>query len=82
MAVKLAFPEELIKALGPNPEREALEAVLLYLISQGRMSTGKAGRLLGLDRLEAIRWYTDHGFHYPNLQPEDLAHDLAFAERD
>ncbi len=56
--------------------------MLLYPVSQGRMSTGKAGRLLGLDRLEAIRWYTDHGFHYPNLQPEDLAHDLAFAEQD
>jgi hypothetical protein len=80
MTVQLEIPEEVIKVLGPEPQREILEMVLLNLINEERMSIGVAGRLLGLSRLEAIRWYTGHGFHYPNITAEELADELSHEE--
>jgi hypothetical protein len=79
MSVSLDLPEEVVEALGPEPERQALEAVLLFLIGEDRMSVARAGRILGLDRLAAIRWYTSHGFFYPDLSPEELDEDIRHA---
>lgn len=81
MSVKLELPEEVIEALGPEPERAALEAVLLFLISEDKMSVARAGEILGLDRLSTIRWYTSHGFYYPDLSEEDLAEELRHARK-
>lgn len=81
MSMKLELPEEVIEALGPEPEREALEAILLFLVSEDRMSVARAGEILGLDRLSAIRWYTSHGFYYPDLSGEDLTEDLRHARK-
>ena len=67
----MKLPEEAIKALGPEPERKVLEAVLLFLISGSKMSVARAGEILGLDRISAIRWYTSHGFYYPDFSGQD-----------
>lgn len=45
------------------------------------MSVARAVEILGLDRISAIRWYTSHGFYYPDLSEEDLAEDLHYARR-
>ncbi|HZY57382.1 MAG TPA: hypothetical protein VFE09_06245 [Rubrobacteraceae bacterium] len=37
------------------------------------------GKILRLDRLGAVRWYTGHGFPYPDLDEEDLAEELRYA---
>ena len=79
--MNLELPEEVVKALGPEPERAALEAVLLFLISEDKMSVARAGEILGFDRIPAIRWYTSHGFYYPDLSKEDLAEDLRHARK-
>jgi predicted HTH domain antitoxin len=80
MDMKLTLPDEVLKALGPEPEREVLEGVLLLLVSEGRMSVARAGEILGLEgRISAIRWYTGHGLPYPDLSEEDLADDLKYA---
>jgi len=81
MGMNLELPEEVVEALGPKPERAALEAVLLFLISEDKMSVARAGEILGLDRISAIRWYTSHGFYYPDLSEEDLAEELRHARR-
>lgn len=81
MGMNLELPEEVIKALGPEPERATLEAVLLFLVSEDKMSVARAGEILGLDRMSAIRWYTSHGFHYPDFSREDLAEDLRHARK-
>ncbi|CAN5627589.1 hypothetical protein BH24DEI1_BH24DEI1_00420 [soil metagenome] len=81
MIVQLEIPEVLHEALGPEPQKEVLEAILLKLINDDRLSIGMAGKILGLDRLGAIQWYTGHGHHYPNIDAEDFAHDLNFANR-
>jgi len=31
--------------------------------------------------MSAIRWYTSHGFYYPDLSEEDLAEDLRHARK-
>jgi hypothetical protein len=67
--------------LGPDPERSALEAMLLFLISEDKMSVARAGEILSLDRISAIDWYTSHGFYYPDLSEEDLAEDLRHARK-
>ncbi|MDQ3429577.1 MAG: UPF0175 family protein [Actinomycetota bacterium] len=79
--MNLELPEEVIEALGPEPERATLEAVLLFLVSEDRMSVARAGEILDLDRMSAIRWYTSHGFYYPDLSEEDLAEDLRHARK-
>ena len=79
--MNLELPEEVVEALGPEPERAALEAVLLFLISEGKMSVARAGEILGLDRISAINWYTSHGFYYPDLSKEDLAEELCHARK-
>ena len=81
MSMSLKLPEEVIEALGPEPERATLEAVLLFLISQDKMSVARAGEILNLDRMSAVRWYTSHGFHYPDLSEEDLAEELRHARK-
>ena len=81
MSMSLELPEEVIEALGPEPERATLEAVLLFLISEDKMSVARAGEILDLDRMSAIRWYTSHGFYYPDLSKEDLAEDLRHARK-
>lgn len=45
----LRIPEEVVAALGEDPEREALEALLLHLIRTDRTSVAWAGEKLGLD---------------------------------
>jgi len=79
--MNLELPEEVVEALGPEPERAALEAVLLFLISEDRMSVARAGEILGLDRAPAIRWYASHGYYYPDLSEEDLAEELRHARK-
>ena len=81
MEMKLTLPDEVLEALGPEPEREMLEAVLLLLVSEDKMSVARAGEILGLGRMSAIRWYTSHGFYFPDLSVEDLAEDLRHARK-
>ena len=78
MSVSLELPDEVVEALGPEPERSALEAVLLFLVSEGKMSVARAGEILHLDRISAISWYTSHGFYYPDLSEEDLDYGHIF----
>jgi hypothetical protein len=81
MSMHLELPEEVVEALGPEPERAALEAVLLFLISEDKLSLAHAGEILCLDRISAIRWYTSHGFYYPALSEEDLTEELRYARK-
>lgn len=76
MTLQIDLPDELATLLGPDPTAAVREAVLLQLVHEGRMSVAYAGQLLGLGRLDAIRWYTGHGYHYPSMTPAELQHDL------
>ncbi len=79
--LELKLPEEVVEVLGEEPERQALEALLLYLIQADRVSVAWAGGKLGLGRQESIRWYTSHGYPFPDYSEEDLDEDLRYVER-
>jgi hypothetical protein len=80
MNLKVELPVEVVDALGPEPEREVIEGVLLLLVTEGKMSVARAGEILGLGgRISAICWYTGHGLPYPDLSKEDVADDLRYA---
>jgi predicted HTH domain antitoxin len=76
MVIQPDLPQEIVVAVGLELERGVLEGLLLKLVSEGRMSLGRAGQLLGMTRWEAIQWYTGQGLPYPNLNEEELAYEL------
>lgn len=76
---QVTLPDALSQLLGNDAEREVLEGVLLKLVSEGRTTLGRAAELLGVSFDEALRWYSGHGLSYPNLDDEELGHDLTFA---
>lgn len=61
--LELGLPANATAALGP--ERAALEAVLLFLISETRMSVREAGEVLGLDERAAHEWWASQGHCFP-----------------
>jgi len=69
MDVKLTLPDEVVEALGPDFEREALEGILLLLVGEGKLPLGRASEILGFeDREEAARWYAERASS--RLDPE------------
>ncbi|MBA2694024.1 MAG: hypothetical protein H0U65_16275 [Rubrobacter sp.] len=79
--LKLEVPEEVVEMLGEEPERKVLEAMLLHLVQTDRVSVAWAGEKLGMGRQEAVRWYTSHGYPYPDIAPEELEEQFRRAER-
>ncbi len=72
MDLNLRLPDEVVEALGPDPEREALEGVLLLLVGEGRMPLERAGVILGFgDREEAARWYAERALPRPKPDAGD-----------
>ncbi len=58
MDLSIRLPDEGVEVLGPEPEREALEGVLLLLVGEGKLGLERAGGIRGLGgREEAARWY-------------------------
>lgn len=73
MDLNLRLPDEVVEALGPEPEREVLEGVLLLLVGEGRLPLERAGEVLDLkDREEAARWYTERTSSRPDFGADDL----------
>jgi hypothetical protein len=63
-----------LEALGPDPERETLEGVLLLLVGEVKVGLERAGEILGFgSRAEAARWYAEHT---PPLSDADLSDNL------
>lgn len=77
----LRVPEEVVEVLGTDPDREALEALLLHLIRTEKVSVAWAGEKLGLDSVEAVRWYTSHGYPFPDYTEREIEEDFRHAER-
>lgn len=76
MALQIDLPDQLTPLLGPDPSAAVRDAGFVQLVHEGRMAMAYAGQLLGLDRLDAVRWYTSHGYPYPALTPAEVHHDL------
>ncbi len=73
MDVRLTIPDEMLEALGPDPERETLEGLLLLLVGEGRVPLERAGEVLGLEnREQAERWYAERVSSRSSLDASDL----------
>jgi hypothetical protein len=81
MTLELDLPPEVKDAYGDKLERKVLEGLLLQMVQEGRLSVAKAGSLLGLDRLEAIRWYTSFGLAFPNWDHDEWQRELEIVEQ-
>ena len=53
-------------------QRRISEWLALSLFSEGKISSGKAGKLLGLSRLEFIKLLRERGIAYINYSKDEL----------
>lgn len=80
MDLNLHIPDEIVEALGSEPEREALEGMLVLLVGEGKMTLERAGEVLGLEgRDEVVRWYTARTQYRPNPEAGEVG-GLVFIE--
>ena len=64
MPLTLTIPNEILSAFPEGetePDRLALESVVLELYRREAISAGRVAELLGLDRVEADRFLASHG---------------------
>ncbi len=57
-----------------------VEWVVLLLFTEGRISSGKAARLLNINRLDFIALLKTRGIAYINYSPEELAEEIETAK--
>ena len=61
-------------------QERVTEWLVLSLFTEGRVSSGKAARLLGLSRVEFLARLRQRGIAYLDYSPEELADEFAAAE--
>ena len=67
---------DLLGALDQPIERSVRELILLELYRRGEVSSGKAARLLGMSRLDFIRYSGSLGIPFFNITPEELTKEI------
>jgi predicted HTH domain antitoxin len=78
--VQLELPEALAHKLDPSGVevgRRILELVLLRLVQDGEISSGKGAEVLGISKQEFRALLREHKIPYFNLTPEELRKELA-----
>jgi predicted HTH domain antitoxin len=71
---------ELLSNLDQPIERSVRELILLELYRRGEVSSGKAARLLGMSRLDFIRYSGSLGIPYFNMTEDEWERELANLE--
>ena len=80
MVVNVSLASDLIQVLQSldKPLDESVrELVVLELYRQGRISSGKAGELLGLPRTAFIQYASSLGIPFFDMTEQELASDLS-----
>ena len=78
-AVQVELDQDLVDVLEElhRPVKQAArELIVLELYRQGELSSGKAAQLLGLGREEFIRYASEQGIPYFQLEGEELRREL------
>lgn len=60
-------------------QRRVSEWLVFSLFSEGKISSGKAGKLLGVSRLEFIKLLQSRGISFINFSEEELAEEISAA---
>jgi predicted HTH domain antitoxin len=82
--VELSFPEDVIDMLATTYQQGAdviKEAAVLELYREGRVSSGKAAEILGMERFEFIRYAGTKGIPYIRQTPEELEEETGLLEK-
>jgi predicted HTH domain antitoxin len=73
--LELSFPSEVLDMLTSTCQQSAdviREAAILELYREGKLSSGKAAEVLGMERFEFIRYAGMKGIPYIRLTSEEL----------
>lgn len=80
VTVQVTLPQALLLDSGVAPKDAGaalLRAFVLSLYRQDRISSGKAARLLGVDRLTFIRMLGEENIPFLDYTPDELDAELA-----
>lgn len=80
--LRIEYGDEMLAALGLSPEEFSSEARFLLaakLYELGRLASGQAAALCGLDRVTFLHQLPRAGVTMSNLRPEDADAEIAFA---
>ena len=58
-------------------QRRLSDWLVLSLFTEGRISSGKAARLLNITRIEFLAMLQSHGIAYVNYTPDELTEEFA-----
>ena len=61
-------------------EQRVTEWLVLSLFTEGRISSGKAARLLNISRVAFLSLLRQRGIDYLNYSPDEVAEELAAVE--
>lgn len=62
-------------------QRRISEWVAISLFTEGQISSGKAARLLNINRVDFLTLLRKHGIAYVNYSPEELSEEIDSANR-
>ncbi len=75
----LKLPEELLAYLGKEPhelEANVLQAVVLALVQEGKITASYAAEILGLSYPEMLELLAQHGLPLVHYDPDELETEL------
>lgn len=81
----IEYTDDVLYSLGLSDKEFAGEAKFLLaakFYELGKLSSGKAAKLAGMERVEFLFSLSKLGIPISNLKPEDLADELRFALND
>ena len=82
--LELSFPSEVLDMLATTYQQSAeviREAAVLELYREGKLSSGKAAEILGMERFEFIRYAGIKGIPYIRLTPEELEEEAGLLKK-
>jgi predicted HTH domain antitoxin len=77
-SLSVQIPNDLLK-LGISPDEiqnRISEWLVFSLFSEGKISSGKAGKLLGISRLDFIQLLKTRGIAFVNYSEEEIKEEL------
>lgn len=77
-SLSVQIPNDLLK-LGISPDEiqnRISEWLVFSLFSEGKISSGKAGKLLGISRLDFIQLLKTRGIAFVNYSQEEIKEEL------
>lgn len=80
---QIEMPNEVLTALGTTKQQlpqKLKELVALKLFQEGKISSGKASELVGINRMEFIKVLANNNISFFKQTPDELAEDIAVAK--